>query len=57
MSTIESEVQQSEDMSDSSSDIFYNYDSVSDEYYSIEEFDISTKDDNAVPTKSSNIYL
>ena len=52
MSTIESEVQQSEDMSDSSSDIFYNFDSVSDEYYSIEEFDISTKDDNAVPTKS-----
>ena len=50
MSTIESEVQPSEDMSDSSSDIFYNYDSVSDEYYSIEEFDISTKD--AVPTKS-----
>ena len=57
MSTIESEVQQSEDMSDSSSDIFCNYDSVSDEYYSIEEFDISTKDDNAVPTKSYNIFL
>ena len=42
MSTLEKEVQQSEDMSDSSSDIFYDYDSDSDEYYSLDEIDIST---------------
>ena len=43
-STLEPEVQQSEDMPDSSSDIFYNYntDSDSDEYYSLEDFDAST---------------
>ena len=43
-STIESKVQQSEQISDSSSDIFYNYESDSDDYYSLEDFDGSTKD-------------
>ena len=42
VSTLETEAQQSEDMSDSSSDIFYDYDSDSDEYYSLDEIDIST---------------
>ena len=43
-STLEPEVQPTEDMPDSSSDIFYNYntDSDSDEYYSLEDFDAST---------------
>ena len=49
MSTIESEGQQSED---SSRDIFYNYESDSDEYYSVEDFDVSTKYDFAVHTES-----
>ena len=52
MSTIESEEQQSEDMSDSLRDTFYNYESDSDEYYSVEDFDFSTKDDFAVHTES-----
>ena len=40
-STIQSEVQQSEEMSDSLSDIVYNYESDSDEYYSLEDFDVT----------------
>ena len=52
MSTIESEEQQSEDMSDSLRDTFYNYESDFDEYYSVEDFDVSTKDDFAVHTES-----
>ena len=51
-STIQSEVQQSEEMSDSLSDIVNNYESDSDEYYSVEDFDFSTKDDFAVHTES-----
>ena len=41
MSTLEKEVQQSEGMSDLSSDIFDDYESDSDEYYSLEDFDIT----------------
>ena len=43
MSTLEKEVQQSEDTSDFSSDIFDNNDNDSDEYYSLEDFDITNQ--------------
>ena len=43
-STIKSGVQQLEEMSGSSSDIFYNYENDSDEYYSLEDFDVSTNE-------------
>ena len=42
--TINSDIQQPEEMSGSSSDIFYNYENDSDEYYSLEDFDVSTND-------------
>ena len=41
MSTLETEVQQSEGTSDFSSNIFDNNDNDSDEYYSLEDFDIT----------------
>ena len=44
MSTLETEVQQSEGTSDFSSNIFDNNDNDSDEYYSLEDFDVSTND-------------
>ena len=43
-STVKSEIQQSEEMSGSSSDIFYNNENDSDEYHSLEDFDGSTYD-------------
>ena len=39
--TIKSDIQQPEEMSGSSSDIFYNYENDSDEYYSLEDFDVT----------------
>ena len=39
--TINSDIQLPEEMSGSSSDIFYNYENDSDEYYSLEDFDIT----------------
>ena len=41
MSTLEKEVQHSEGTFDISSDIFDNYDYDSDEYYSLDDFDIT----------------
>ena len=43
-STVKSEIQQSEEMSGFSSDIFYNNENDSDEYHSLEDFDGSTYD-------------
>ena len=39
--TINSDIQQPEEMSGSSIDIFNNYENDSDEYYSLEDFDVT----------------
>ena len=43
-STVKPEVQHTKEMSGFSSDVFYNYENDSDEYYSLEDFDGSTYD-------------